>query len=194
MSFRSVSWTCTESLSPSRKYQHSLAASDGVVTGMLTESGALGTKVDGASTGRTFADGTTIDGVLRGGTPMEGMVTDNEGVSTGALTGSEGTAGEDTTLEGTPEGVLTIGAPLTGRLERASMGRLFEGIPTDGLIVGVVMGRPDGLVTGKPDGALMGRWVEGALTHREADRRRGHFAHRERSTMKIQVTWIEEYN
>ena len=132
--------------------------SDGGVTGELTESGALGSsEVEGASTEPALTDGTAIDGVLRG-TPVEGMVTGNEGFSTGALTRSEGAAGVDTTLEGTPEGVLTIGAPLAGRPKGASTGRLFGGIPTDGLIVGIV--------TGRPERALVGRWVEGALTER----------------------------
>ena len=97
---------------------------------------------------------------------MEGMVTGNVGFSTGALTRSEGAAGVDTTLEGTPEGVLTIGAPLAGRLTGALTGRLFGGISTDGVIVGIVMGRINGVVTGKPERALVGRSVEGVLTGR----------------------------
>ena len=139
--------------------------SDGGVTGELTESGALGSSEgEGASTEPALTDGTAIDGVLRGGTPVEGMVTGNEGFSTGALTRSEDAAGGETTLEGTPEGVLTIGAPLAGRPKGASTGRLFG--PTDGLIVGIVTGRLNGVVTGKPERALLGRSVEGALTGR----------------------------
>ena len=140
---------------------------DGGVTSELTESGALGSsEAEGASTEPALTDGTAIDGVLRG-TPVEGMVTGNEGVSTGTLTGSEGAAGGDTTLEGTPEGVLTIGAPLAGRLTGALTGMLFRGIPTDGgVIVGIVTGRLNGVVTGKPERALVGRSVEGVLTGR----------------------------
>ena len=141
--------------------------SDGGVTGELTESGALGSsEAEGASTEPALTDGTAIDGVLREGTPVEVMVTGNEGFSTGALTRSEDAADGDTTLEGTPEGVLTIGAPLAGRLTGASTGRLFGGIPTAGVSVGIVTGRLNRVVTGKPERALVGRSVEGTPTGR----------------------------